>query len=260
MARRGHKCRCCQPPIDDPCLASCRPAGESGALSAINLTLSGSDYTLEFDATVVRSASVSGVGTFTRNYKFRYLFPGSLYAGTFSLTPRLSDPTIYEYLFDECGEGCQGYIRFLTGLEINNCRLQAFLPGVTEPDSWPPDDGNDDAASCGVSLPVATFQPSLTLSSCGPTDTTLVDGSKIALTGTPEGAIVLTGNKTLRSAIDENFAYVSPCVLGTGNGSSFHVVVGQTGSILVSDTITAANVSESGDPLVKITNIETAYA
>jgi hypothetical protein len=62
-------CRpCCGEPVFDPCLASCRPPGETRSLSSINLTLSAEDYYLSVDTTYL-SPSVS--------YKTNYFFPGS---------------------------------------------------------------------------------------------------------------------------------------------------------------------------------------
>ena len=96
-------------PTDPPCLASLRPAGETRAITSIDVTIKASDYTV----------SVPAASPYTGAYTFTYKFPGAAYNGTFALTPApITAAWQFEYVFPFCG-GTRSRIRFYSA----NCRF-----------------------------------------------------------------------------------------------------------------------------------------
>jgi len=151
MARRGYNCRCCDNAELDPCLTNCRPAGETRPISSLEITLSAFDYLLSFDGEILDFASPPNVTPFT----FKYLFPGSIYSGTFELTPRSEDSTVFEYFFSSCGTysefsnlPCLPYMRYYTdGLKYSDterggCGPTFLLPALVTRSGDPSCDGS----------------------------------------------------------------------------------------------------------------------
>lgn len=255
MGRRGHRCRCCEPLVNDPCLASCRPAGESRELTAINITLSASDYTV----TVPTTAGNPAV-----QYTSTYLFPGSRYSGTFSLIPTVDDPTLFEYAFDDCG-GCQAYLRYHTGRPSNNCRLETFFSGLFEPESQPAAAGNADSPACLASLGVRVFQqPEIQLTACASQNTVVAYGDRVAMQFV-DGLGFFLVDKSLATAIVEDAesvptlfsgVYLSKCDQPQDFFSDAQLIFSQAGTGPLPDV---DNIVEAGDPTVRLTNVTTSY-
>lgn len=254
MGRRGHRCRCCE--TTDPCLSSCRPAGESRELAAINITLSASDYTL----TVPTTAGSPAV-----QYTSTYLFPGSRYSGTFSLVPTVDDPTLFEYAFDDCG-GCQAYLRYHTGRTSSNCRLETLFSGLFEPESEPVADGNADSPACAASLGVRVFQQSeIQLTSCTTQNTVVAYGDRVAMQFIGGLGFFLV-DKSLVTAIVEDAGspptlfsgvYLSKCDQPQDYSSDAKLIFSQAGTGPFPDV---DNMVAAGDPTVTLTNVTTTYA
>ena len=254
-------CRpCCGEPVFDPCLASCRPPGETRSLSSINLTLSAEDYYLSVDTTYL-SPSVS--------YKTNYFFPGSVYNGTFSLTRTVADPSVFEYVFSTCAS-CTAYLRYYTGRTFNNCRLDAVFAGLWEP-NYPagnPSNGDDTAPSCASSMGVRVYQSTtdLPITSCGSMSSVVAEGDAVAATFISGFGYFLLG-RTLAQAIVETMQIpnttpgssllVSRCDTAVDGFSDTELVFSQFGTGPTPDT---ATISESGNPTVTLTSVTTSYA
>lgn len=255
-------CRpCCGGVVpDDPCLAACRPAGEYGELDSINITLSAEDYRLSVDTTWL-SPSIS--------YTSNYLFPGSTFNGTFSLTRTVADPTIFEYNFSTCAS-CNAYLRYYTGRSANNCRLEVAFYGIWEPNypSGNPSDGDDISPTCGASMGVRVYQfpTEFSVNTCGTKSTVLANGDAVATTFVSGSGYVLLG-RTLAQAIVETMQtpnttqgsslILSRCDTAPDGFSDSELVFSQFGTGPFPDTST---ISETGNPDVTLINVTTTYA
>lgn len=110
---------CCGTAIDDGCLSSCRPSGETRPIASVNVTLQASAYNVE-------------VSYLDRNdgvlKPFTYRFPGASYAGTFALTP--VDANEFRYTFPS-RYGCTPSLHFYRQARVQGilrtCVLQANL-------------------------------------------------------------------------------------------------------------------------------------
>jgi hypothetical protein len=225
-------------------------------LAAINLTLSASDYTV----TVPTTAGDPAI-----EYTSTYLFPGSRYSGTFSLIPTVDDPTLFEYVFDDCG-GCEAYLRYHTGRPSNNCRLETFFSGLFEPESEPVEEGNADSPACLASLGVRVFQqPELQLTACTSQNAVVAYGDRVAMQYF-SGLGFFLADKSLVTAIVENaesaptlFSGVrlSRCDQPQDFFSDAQLIFFEAGTGPFADV---DNIVEAGDPTVTLTNVTTTYA
>jgi hypothetical protein len=242
---------------DDPCLASCRPSGETRSLASVNVTLSASDYAVSVETTQ---------STPSVTYTMNYLFKGSDYNGTFALTPSASDPTVYEYLFSSCA-GYTPSIKYYTGRRINNCRLFVDFPALIEPEDSSPVSGENTTPTCGASQAVQLYTEEISVTTCGTRSTQVLDARTCPIYIDPfTGAYVLTGTDNLYDQILDpslrSFGVIYVFKAGTDrdvNGFDFYVVHGNLG-FSYTRSVNSATASESGNPLVTLTNVTTTYA
>lgn len=246
----------------DPCLNSCRPSGETRDLSEINVTLSASDYTVSVE--VEETSSVSPV--YTRTYTMNYKFVGSSYSGTFSLTPTASDPEIFEYLFSSCA-GFTPSIRYY--LKSGACGLEVDLPALIEPEAKPPASGEDTTPTCGASQAIQLYVERVEITSCGSQSELVLDAKTSPVYTDP-----ITGGRSLISTSDL-YGIISgtltPTTLvdlqkaGTNRdvayyNATYYPVNGSFNVATLQKTVDTSTATESGNPIVTLTNMTTTYA
>lgn len=242
----------------DPCLGSCRPAGETRSLASINVTLAAYDYAIS-----VETSQTSPSVTYTMNY----LFKGSDYNGTFALTPSAGDSTVYEYLFSSCA-GYTPSIRYYTGLSGSaNCKLLVDFPALIEPEASPPTSGENTTPTCGASQAVQLFTEQKSVTTCGTRSDVVLDARSSPIYIDPyTGAYVLTGTNNLYDQIagtePRSFGVIYVFKAGTDRdpvGLDFYCVHG-TYSGYYARSVNSSSVTQSGTPTVTLTNVTTTYA
>ena len=157
----------CRPCCGDPC-EFCRPAGETGDIDSITVTLSGSDYECSWNGLEIRvTYDVSPPESRNVYRTSRYLFPGSDYSGTFSLSPVVlfegtpSEENAWQYDFS-----CGGFVRFRPERTDQKCPW-LFAPrsrfAYAQSASSPPSAPSVDCSSTLVRMPASTYS----LTQCG---------------------------------------------------------------------------------------------
>lgn len=148
-------CRpCCA--AADPC-EFCRPAGETGDIASITVTLSASDYECSWSGIEYRENISVFPREFSQVYRTStYLFPGSEYSGTFSLSPvTISGENAWQYDFS-----CGGFIRFYHERTSLGCNW-LFAPrsrfAYAQSDSSPPAAPSADCSSTLVGMPSSSY-------------------------------------------------------------------------------------------------------
>lgn len=247
----------------DPCVSSCRPPGETGDLSEINVTLSAYDYVVSVDVAETSYATPSYYRTYTMNYKFI----GSSYSGTFSLTPSISDPEVFEYLFSSCA-GFTPSIRYY--LKSGSCGLEVDLPALIEPESAPPTNGEDTTPTCGASQAIQLFLERKEVTSCGSHSEVVLDAKTSPVYIDPAtGARALISTNNLYAQLvgtqPMSFSQISLQKAGTDRDSSYfnstyYPVHGSFNAGTLQKTTNSATATESGNPLVTLTSMTTTYA
>jgi hypothetical protein len=256
--------------VTDPCLSSCRPAGETRPLTAINVTLSAADYRLSWRATEV-DQFITPTGFSASTYRF----PGAVFNGTFALTPSAADPTIYEYKFSQCGR-CSGdnqpSIRYYTGGRTSKCQIEFRLTGL-----YSKAVGASASAiaipvpTCAVSEGVQVYWRRMNAYNCGTRSVEVANGSHVAALRDYSTGAAFLWEVPLRGEIEKSIANAAyspwvylcdpPCTFG-GWGGGGTVVAGHEfrGHACVESSIpTVGSMVETGTPEVTLTNITTTY-
>jgi hypothetical protein len=233
---------CCQAPVSDPCLGSCRPAGETRPLTAINVTLSAQEYRFSCD---FLATTASGTKTFS------YLFPGNRYNGTFALTPSATTPNVYEYRFAKCG-GCSPTLQFWTG--SRQCFLHVRLFGIFTVDGTAP--------VCATSTGAAIYlPPGIKLTSCGTRSVHVMNGDEVPLGFVSGYGWAFTLPRNLRKAVEDSAtSHLNSAAFVVG-GCDMDPVSGLPTSTTSFPQMTAitSTIAESGSFAVTLTNVSTTY-
>lgn len=246
----------------DACLNSCRPPGETGTLSEINVTLSAYDYTVS-----VEVLETSSFPSYTRSYTMNYKFIGSSYSGTYSLTPSAYDSEIFEYLFPSCAGFTPSIKYYLKSL---GCGLVVDLPALIEPEAAPPVNGEDTTPTCAASQAVQLYTERKVITSCGSYSLLVLDAktSPVYIDPGTGGRVLLPTNDLYAQIVGTqamSFGQISLFKHGTDRDSSYfnsssYPVKGSFNVSTLQKTTDASTATESGDPLVTLTSMTTTYA
>jgi hypothetical protein len=232
----------------------------------VNLTLTAANFTASWQQ--VQPGN---------QYTVNYLWPGSLYSGTFALARTSATSQIYEYKFPQCGRAYVGpgwpydgiaysavtpYLRYDARTDPvtlqPRCTLTMFLTGLLEPkpqsfaghgSSIP--FGSNVTPTCTDSTTILVSTREWNLKNCGTRSVQLMDGKVCAL-DTTQSPLPGTPTVTVGDAVAAN-GEIRMRNAFTGPG---HVAVRTN---LTTQVITTGTYKEVGDPLLMLTNVTTTY-